>query len=167
MKSSRWRAAFAALLVGSLRRVDFRIAGLCRRALIRWLTQPCRTRGGCCSGLGRTYDYDHVIYSGRGSFQSIVTTRTTSTVSAGLGTPQDVDWYLMLPEGTRQAVKAGVLATLGTACPSPTGQVQMNLFDTDENVIPVDRSCWDANRQALLSIVDSSARPGVAVSSQG
>lgn len=66
---------------------------------------------------------------------AMVTSPTTSSVAAALETPQDVDWYLLLPRGVRQV---GVLATLGTACSSPTGQVRVNVFDADGSVLPLD-----------------------------
>lgn len=51
---------------------------------------------------------------------------TVARVDAGLETPQDVDWYLLYPQGVRQV---GVLVTLNTPCPSPYGNVYAKVID--------------------------------------
>lgn len=51
---------------------------------------------------------------------------TAPQIDAGIETPQDVDWYLLQPQGVRQV---GVLVTLATPCPSSYGYLTVKLID--------------------------------------
>src|SRR4051812_34848025 len=54
-----------------------------------------------------------------------------TTVTAGLETPQDVDWYVVYPKPDRQV---GVLATLSADCPNRVGSVSVAVYDADGSV---------------------------------
>lgn len=51
---------------------------------------------------------------------------TAPRVDAGLETPQDVDWYLLYPQGVRQV---GVLVTLNAPCAQSFGRVSAKVID--------------------------------------
>ncbi len=55
---------------------------------------------------------------------------TTPTLHAAFETPQDADWYVLFPQGVRQI---GILATLDSPCPSPSGQIRIAVLDAEGN----------------------------------
>jgi hypothetical protein len=59
---------------------------------------------------------------------------TAPRFDAGLETPQDEDWYLLLPQGVRQI---GILATLQTQCSKSYGRISLDLLDAEGSSLPV------------------------------
>jgi hypothetical protein len=59
---------------------------------------------------------------------------TAPRIDAGLETPQDVDWYLLHPQGVRQV---GLLATLVMPCPRAYGMVVIDVLDAEGSTYPV------------------------------
>src|SRR4051794_841078 len=53
---------------------------------------------------------------------------TVPSLTAALETPQDVDWYLLRPQGVRQI---GILGTLNGTCPSNSGYILASVKDAD------------------------------------
>lgn len=53
---------------------------------------------------------------------------TASRIDAGLETPQDVDWYLLYPQGVRQV---GLLISLNTPCTPSYGNVYAKIIDAE------------------------------------